>query len=172
MIGRRILPPHFSMGTFKLNPDASVILVDAELKGPERSHKIRMIVDTGASFTLINQEVLAFVGYDLARSKRRSKITTASGIEYVPFLEIRRLEALAQSVNNLEVCGHTLPPDLPAEGLLGLNFLRHFNVHFDFIDGSLRTFSKHAFEKIDSEIRRGKLKRFSNVEDFLIDLKK
>ena len=130
------------MTIFNFDSNTSVVLVNAKLSGPKRVHTIRMILDTGASYTLVNPEALAFAGYDLAVETQRRRITTASGIEYVPFITVTEIAALGQQVANVAVCGHSLPGGLPAEGLLGLNFLRHFNVHLNFLDGQLEIISR------------------------------
>jgi hypothetical protein len=45
------------------------------------------------------------------------------------------VEALGKSVTSLEVLCHTLPPTSRVDGLLGLNFLRQFNVSLNFKRG-------------------------------------
>lgn len=91
-----------------------------------------MILDTGATYTMICPEILIEVGYDLSKPKKHIAITTASSVESAPFFEIEHIETLGQGISNLEVASHTLPPRIPAEGLLGLNFLRHFRNELDF----------------------------------------
>jgi predicted aspartyl protease len=125
------------MATFQLDPKAPILLVDAELHGPKEIHTIRLLLDTGATYTLIKPQVLVHAGYDLATVTQRGRITTASTEEYVPFVRLIGLKALGQHIDNLTVCAHALPAGIPAEGLLGLNFLRHFNVHLNFLKGHL-----------------------------------
>lgn len=42
---------------------------------------------------------------------------------------------MGKSVDNLEVLCHDLPPEAKVDGLLGLNFIRHFNIAIRFRDG-------------------------------------
>ncbi|MBI1883900.1 MAG: retropepsin-like domain-containing protein [Chlamydiae bacterium] len=84
------------MSTFILNPKAPVIIIDAELVGPTRTHTIRMIVDTGATFTMIHPEPLSLIGCNLASQTEHKRITTASGLEYVPFITLNGIKTLGQ----------------------------------------------------------------------------
>ncbi len=129
------------MQKYFLDPSSQVILISALIVGPRNAHNIRLILDTGASFTLISPEILVRVGLDPVAVLNKRPITTASGIEYVPFLKIPTLQLLGVERHDVEVCAHSLPSNLPARGLLGLNFLRHFNLHLNFLDKELKIFA-------------------------------
>lgn len=118
---------------FPLDTSQQVILVAATVVGPKQSHNIRLILDTGASFTMIAPEILVRIGCDPAECQTKKPITTASGLEYVSFLKINTLQALGVECQELEVCSHSLPSTLPARGLLGLNFLRQCNIQLNFL---------------------------------------
>src|SRR3989338_121255 len=123
------------MAKFPLNLARDhVIILTATLIGPERSHAIQLILDTGATYTMVSPEILVRIGCDPSRYLEKSAITTASGIEYVPFITIPTVRALGSDQHEVKVVAHGLPPNIPARGLLGLNFLRHFNVHLNFLD--------------------------------------
>ena len=120
------------MNPFTLPKDFQIIIVPVQITGPKRKRYLRMILDTGATYTMISPEILIEVGYDLSSPIRKVAITTASSVEYAPFFKITHMEALRQEVSNIEIASHSLPPRIPAEGLLGLNFLRHFRNDLDF----------------------------------------
>lgn len=141
MIGRKTLQL-VSMPIFHLDINARVILVDAVVRGPARDHAVRMILDTGSSYTLLAPEILLDIGCDLYKSVRRGPISTASGLEYTTFVSVPSIEALSQRVKSLDICVHSPPPTIPARGLLGLNFLRHFNIHLNFLDGNIEIIPK------------------------------
>ena len=103
--------------------------------GPRGDAIINLALDTGATWTLVSWETTVLVGYDPASIQQRTAITTGSGIEYCPKLNLLRVEALGKSVSSLEVLCHTLPPTSRVDGLLGLNFLRQFNVSLNFKQG-------------------------------------
>ena len=65
----------------------------------------------------------------------RIQVTTGSGVEYVPRLVMSRIKALDQERNNFPVLGHTLPPGVGIDGLLGLDFMREQVLNIDFAQG-------------------------------------
>lgn len=95
-----------------------------------------MLLDTGASYTMLHPDVLIKIGCEPISLHKR-KITTASGIEWVSFVKIPEIRALGHSVRDIEISAHDLPSSLPAEGLLGLNFLKHFDLLIHFREGKI-----------------------------------
>jgi len=64
--------------------------------------------------------------------------TTASGREnVVPLITISRLEVLDHSLSDVKALCMDLPPRLQVDGVLGLNFLRHFKLFINFPKGVL-----------------------------------
>lgn len=88
-----------------------------------------MALDTGAILTTIPIETALAIGYDPANATKRVELITASGVDLAPTLTVRTVRCLAQTVHQLEVVCHDLPTQSPVKGLLGLNFLRQFDVH-------------------------------------------
>ena len=69
------------------------------------------------------------LGYDPANPLlERQRIVTASGIEYAPRITVRSATAIGRKVTRLEVLCHDIPAESGVDGLLGLNFLRHFKL--------------------------------------------
>ena len=120
---------------YRFDPKAGIILVKTKVSGPRSDAIVNLALDTGATWTLISWETAVLVGYDPASIQQRTAITTGSGIEYCPKLNLLRVEALGKSVSSLEALCHTLPPTSRVDGLLGLNFLRQFNVSLNFKQG-------------------------------------
>jgi len=121
--------------SFQLDPKAGLILVKAKLYGPRGDTVVNLALDTGATWTLVSWETAVLVGYDPALLQQRTPITTGSGVEYCPKLTLERVAALGKKVSNLEALCHTLPPTSRVDGLLGLNFLRGFDVRLNFRAG-------------------------------------
>jgi predicted aspartyl protease len=120
---------------YQFDPKAGIILVKTKLYGPRGDAIVNLALDTGATWTLVSWEAAVLVGYDPAKIQQRTAITTGSGIEYCPKLNFLSIEALGKSAKGLEVLCHTLPPTSRVDGLLGLNFLRRFNVSLNFKPG-------------------------------------
>ncbi len=100
-----------------------LLIAYALVKGPKDSKMIRVIVDTGATTTIIPPQVALAIGCDPARAKSRIDIITASGLEYLPRVTIPVVECLGQKMRRLLVSCHALPPQSTVDGLLGLDFL-------------------------------------------------
>jgi predicted aspartyl protease len=111
--------------------------VPVRLFGPAGDMIVRLALDTGATSTLINSEIMVLLGYDPAASPDRIQVTTGSGVELCPRVTVQRLEALGKSVNDFPVLFHTLPPTSQVDGLLGLDFFRGFQISIDFRNGTI-----------------------------------
>ena len=92
-----------------------------------------MALDTGASLTTIPTEIALTIGCNPAKTRRRTEMVTASGMEYVPVVNIPRMTVLGCELRNIEAACLTLPPQSQVLGLLGLNVLSQFNVLLYFL---------------------------------------
>jgi predicted aspartyl protease len=120
------------------DPAVSSIVVDLLLEAADggSSLLIPVVLDTGASLTIIATDIMAQLGYDPANpALDRQRIVTGSGIEYAPRTTVRSATAIGQKVTSLDVLCHDLPSESGVDGLLGLNFLRHFKLTIRFRKG-------------------------------------
>ncbi len=116
---------------FDLPTPESVILVNATIQG---KYKFRLALDTAATHTTIDSNVLYFSGYELKNSKGAFEIETANGVILVERYDIEQLESLGINKTNFEVqvydfLSHGITSDY--DGVLGLDFLQlhHFCVN-------------------------------------------
>jgi hypothetical protein len=123
--------------TFPFDPRQSFIIVHAKLEGPSGEAILRLALDTGATSTLINAGLLVSLGYDPSLSTYRVQVTMGSSVEFLPQINVTRLEALGQDQTNLPILCHTLPPSAGVDGLLGLDFLRDQTLTLDFRKGEI-----------------------------------
>jgi len=93
--------------SYPFDPSRGLIVVRAELAGPRGSGILQLALDTGATTTVVNVEVLAALGYDPAS-------------EFAPYVELQQLTALGRVRAPFPVLAHTLPPTAGVDGLLGL----------------------------------------------------
>ena len=124
-----------SISTFA--PIGGPIVIEARATGPRRSRDLRLIVDTGATGTMIHLPVLIALGFDPAQDGRPVQITTASGVELGFKIRLTRLFALGQNRLNFPVIAHTLPATATVDGLLGLDFFQGHILTLDFQVGSI-----------------------------------
>ena len=123
--------------TFPFDPHQGLIVVRTELNGPSGRAMLRLALDTGATTTLINAAMLVSVGYDPALTTERSEVTTGSGVEFAPIVEVSRIAALGEERERLPILCHTLPPTAGVDGVLGLDFFRHQVLTIDFRRGQI-----------------------------------
>jgi predicted aspartyl protease len=119
------------------NPRHGPILVEAEVTGPVRSLTIPLILDTGATTTLLAESVLLALGYDPASVTNRVPMTTGSLVTSVPRVVLTRLSALGRHRFGFLVLVYTLPANASIRGLLGLDFLRDGVLTIDFRAGRI-----------------------------------
>jgi predicted aspartyl protease len=124
--------------TFSFDRRRGLIVIRAELTGPSGSGVLQLALDTGATTTLVNVAMLIAIGYEPALTTDRIQVTTGSGVEFAPRIELQKLTALGQERYGLHVLGHTLPPSSGVDGLLGLDFFRGLRLTVDFRAGQLR----------------------------------
>jgi hypothetical protein len=112
--------------------------VDGEITGPARSIAVRLILDTGATTSLINKRVLTAIGFDPdggAGQAGQVELTTGSKVEKATRVMLTRLTARGQHRFGFTVVAHDLPATTTADGLLGLDFFRDTALTLDFRKG-------------------------------------
>jgi len=95
--------------SFSFNPEAGLVVVQAEIHGPVGRIVLRLALDTGATATMINTALLVAAGYDPSSAPNRVQVTTGSGVEFVPRVELIRIQALGQDRHGFSVLSHTPP---------------------------------------------------------------
>jgi len=124
--------------SYRFDSNIGLIIVPTKIVGPKRNVLINLALDTGATKTMINWETLDLMGYDPAANSNRIQMTTGSGIEYVPLIDVEQIEALGIIKTGLTIMCHTLPPSATVDGVLGLDFFRDHRLTIDFIEGSIK----------------------------------
>ncbi|MBI2135559.1 retroviral-like aspartic protease family protein [Candidatus Woesearchaeota archaeon] len=125
------------MGNHNLDKNASVIVIEVLIENKGIKKKLKMVLDTGATYTLIPWQVAEALNMEPALSKTRADIITASGVEKVPLMFVESVAAFDKKAENVKIIVHDLPAKSYVDGLLGLSFLRNFNLHINFKEGYL-----------------------------------
>ena len=116
---------------FELISDEDVILLNATI---EKKFKFRLALDTAATHSTIDSNVLYFSGYELKNSKGEQEVETSNGIIIVETYDIEHLECLGIVKSNFEVqvydfLAHGITTDY--DGVIGLNFLKEHKFCID-----------------------------------------
>lgn len=123
--------------TFPFDPTQSKILVKATVAGPARTEPVELLLDTGASDTVIGEALIAFAGYTQADATNQYQMLTGSGIVTVLEVPLWSITALGQTRTNFPVLAHSFPPGTSHDGVLGLDFLRGHVLTIDFVNGQI-----------------------------------
>lgn len=86
--------------SFDLPTDEDVIILNATIGG---KFKFRLALDTAATHTTIDSNVLYFSGYELKNGKGEQEIETSNGIIVVETYDIDYLECLGIIKTDFEV---------------------------------------------------------------------
>jgi predicted aspartyl protease len=89
-----------------------------------RSKVVKLLLDTGANFTVLPPDLLTEVGCDLDKPLRVIKIGAAGGLIQVPIVEVPWFNCLGQRVERFPVVALKLPAAVALDGLLGMDFLK------------------------------------------------
>ena len=108
---------------FDISTDEDIIILNASIEG---KFKFRLALDTAATHTTIDSNVLYFSGYELKNSKGEQEIETSNGIIIVETYDIDNFECLGIIKTNFEVqvydfLAHGITSDY--DRVVGLNFL-------------------------------------------------
>jgi len=99
---------------------------------------INLLIDTGASLTMIRGDVLQAAGVSRLAYQSMQRFNTANGVVDASIFVLDSLSMGEQSINNLEVGSLSSEHFQAADGLLGMNFLKHFKFFIDQGESVLR----------------------------------
>ena len=131
------------------------------------------IVDTGASFTVINSETAKELDITIDENTPFIPISTASSVIFNPLVTLRSLRVGEAEVGNVDVLIHDMPSD--SKGLLGNSFLNKFKVVLDTLNGKMTLYPMQGKLSADYPGGYGKdfwVSRFRFYYRVLDDLKK
>ena len=108
---------------FEKETDVDVIIVNATIQS---KYKLRLALDTAATHSTIDNNVLYFTGYELKNSKGEFEVETANGIIIVERYDLFEFECLGITKDVFEVqvydfLSHGIISDY--DGVIGLDFL-------------------------------------------------
>ncbi len=134
--------------------------------------KQAFIVDTGASFTLINQQTAKELELVVDEMTPFVPVSTASNVILTPLVTMRSLRVGEAEAENVGVLVHDMPS---SGGLLGNSFLNRFRVVIDSASGKMTLYSLQGKPSLDRPGGYGKgfwVSQFRFIHDNLRDLKK
>jgi len=106
----------------------SVVIVGATLNGKTQ---VKLVLDTGASFTMISSATAKQLDIDSSQNTRTMPFQTANGMIQAPLINLDSISVAGLELKNLTAAVHDAMPDATVAGLLGLNFLTNFRMDID-----------------------------------------
>lgn len=85
-----------------------------------------LLVDIGASFTVIRPGTLKAIGCDISVTAPQVTLVSGQGIISAPLIEVPWFNCLGQLVKPFSAVAYTLPAGAKVDGLLGMDFLTRF----------------------------------------------
>ena len=92
---------------------------------------VRLLVDTGASYTVLPTRILERIGCNFEQPLFKKKIVTANGAIEVPIVAVPWFNCLGRVRENYPVVALSLPASSFTDGLLGMDFLREVGAIID-----------------------------------------
>lgn len=124
------------MPRLKFDPSSPSIIVSADIKASFPT-TAKLILDTGASYVVLPYDLVSRIGIPID-PKNTIRLTSVSTVETISKIIIPEMRVLGKRVKNVEAIVKDLPPETPADGLLGLSFLKHFKLTVNFKKGLLK----------------------------------
>ncbi len=124
--------------TFDLVHEDDLIMVTAyiKLRDKERYYPLSLVLDTGASHTVIDFNMLLLAGYDRdLRLKKNVKVQTASKIIEADKFKLDEIKVLDRVIKTFEITTYDFLEQeglLAYDGVLGLDFLKNTQLCIDF----------------------------------------
>ena len=111
-----------------------VVVVEALLN---KKTAAKLVVDTGATFTMISAATARELNLDYSQAPRTMPFQTANGIIQAPLTDLESITVGGIEIKNLTTAIHDAVPSANVAGLLGLNFLSNFRMDIDTTKGLL-----------------------------------
>lgn len=101
------------------------VILAAENGVPQQ---VQLLVDTGASYTVLDRAVALELGLDITRPRHRRQFALAHGATFAPIVKLQHLRIGPLVVANLDVAILMLHPDLGVHGLLGMDVYQRLGI--------------------------------------------
>jgi predicted aspartyl protease len=123
---------------YPLQRSGNLLFIRASVNGHNGTFlQVRLLVDTGSSYTTLPIEILEILGYDVSAAPSRITIMTAGGMGRAPMLPIGAFNCLGQTLKNFPIVALDLPFNPLTSGLLGMDFLSQAGVTIDIKKGEI-----------------------------------
>jgi clan AA aspartic protease (TIGR02281 family) len=130
----RLAPPTIAKASVPFEKQGQVVVVEVLLN---KTTPAKLVVDTGATYTMISTATARELSIDLTQNQRTMPFQTANGVIQAPLADLDSITVGGMEIKNLTTAIHDVTPNSQVVGLLGLNFLSNFRLDIDTKKGVL-----------------------------------
>jgi predicted aspartyl protease len=128
---------------YRLQKYGTLLVLKAVVMGEERDPRIlRLLIDTGSSFTVLSAKVLEEIGCHPATPNKQISIMAAGGVIQAPAVQVPTFSCVGQQIQDFSAISLDLPFNPLLNGLLGMDFLQHCGAMIDIKKAEIRVQSE------------------------------
>jgi predicted aspartyl protease len=117
---------------FALQRYGNLLCLRASVRGLSGDLRVvRLLVDTGSSFTVVPVQVLQDIGYSQSEQYPSVSIMAASGILRSPVVAVAEFNCLGQQIADFSVVAMNVPFNPIFNGILGMDFMTRYRASID-----------------------------------------
>jgi len=120
-----------------------IVLVAGRIFGPKDDQDVILMLDTGASMTMLRAALLTEVGIDLSASTEQRRVDAMGGSVIEGVIKVPRLRIFGEERAPLEVIFTERRLPYQVDGVLGINFLLPYRLCLDFPAGWIELQKSH-----------------------------
>ena len=118
-------------------------IVDAVMKGPRDSHRVRLVFDTGCGVTQLDSDLVDSLGYSAALGEERLIIIGATGEEVEGYsLRLETVSVLGKTMRDVLIGAFDFShyDRYQIHGLLGFDVIKRLHLEMNGPKGELKVF--------------------------------
>jgi predicted aspartyl protease len=117
---------------FSLQRCGNLLCLKASVRGPSGDPRVvRLLVDTGSSYTVVPVPVLRDIGYSTDALGKTVSIMAAGGILRSPVIAVLEFNCLGQAAIDFPVVAMNVPFNPVFNGILGMDFMTRYRSVID-----------------------------------------
>ena len=119
------------MTSYRVSRIGNLLVTRGAVHGAGGTKVVRLLVDTGSSFTILPVEVLAAIECDPATSKDHVRLITGNGVVIAPRVPVEWFHVLGRELKAFSVVAYTIPFSQFFDGPLGMDVLMRFQAQIN-----------------------------------------
>lgn len=119
------------MKKYKLEKHGNLLYTNGAVKGNGIIVAVKLLIDTGSSYTILPFATLIKIGRDPSFIKPTVQIVAANSLFVAPKVKVEWIHAFGLKFESFSVLAHNLPSAFYADGVPGMDFLTRAKATID-----------------------------------------